>query len=590
MSSPTVPWAKRRFTSVTSAGASNVVVPLPPRDNRDARDIATKMTLGGVRSALVASAARIGMDELRKQMKGATWQEEGWACWRQIGELHYAAEVHSNAASRLKLELVRTDPTNGGDVKLDDVPIDELSFPDLVAMSAMRDLAGDSPSGLSELMRTADLNWFIAGDCMLVGMIPRDNNDSDTLDADDSVYPAMRTNTYEGSLTNLTWRIYGTTEIRQKGSTIIVGGQEYAEDEIVTIRLWNPDPQNCLASDSGVRSLLPVLRVLIGLAMHVGATIDSRLAGAGAFILPASATALGVNAPEEDDSVNPVIESIMETMLTPIKNRDSASAVVPVFLTVPDDVAFQPQHITFSTPFDGMVHDLTDLFIRRTALGLNMPPEILLGQGDSNHWGAWAIQEDNVRTHLIPPMQRLADGIVREYLRVVMVEAGVDPSDAAAYSLVVDPHALIDRPNRHAEALALYSIGALNQGSLLDASGFRAEDSPTYGADPAVQLAFQLLLAQPVLIKDVGFDNLVQQFRLALMVGPGPVAPEPAAQNEEDAQEADPNAPGAQVPPADVSAPVTAAPGAPPVVASGAISPESNVGRLLKANGLLQDA
>lgn len=572
-----IPWQR---PARTPFGPSSVVISFTPRQ-RQVGEGAVIKTLGSYMGSLTASAARVTREELSKRIKGEDWQLEAWACMAQVGELHYAAHAHANGVSRLIMELVRTNE-DGGDVKINDVPTDELSEPDIFAMQAMKDLAGDSPSGLAELQRMAALNLFVAGECMLVGLIADDAYDGDSGGgayssndaADDGPFGSSAAD-YEGPLTELTWRIYAITEIKRtggEGSDLKIAGKVYSPDEIVLIRLWNPHPMNCQLADSPVRSVLPILRTLIALQMHISATCDSRMAGAGVFVMPASATALGVTSlpeGEEDEQVNPVIQMIMETMLTPIRDRDSASALVPGMLTVPDDVPFQPYHMTFATPFDATVPVLIDLMIRRLALGLDMPPEVLLGMGDASHWNAWQVQEDNVRTHVMPVGMRLADAWVREYLRPVLAELGVDEPTASAYSLTPDPNALIDRPNRQPEALALYSIGALNQGALLDASGFRAEDSPTYGVDPAVQLAFQLLLAQPVLIKDVGFDVLVQQFRAALITGPGGVQPEGAIPPDDpNAQEANPLAPGAQPAgpitiPAAPGPPVTGLPTAP---------------------------
>lgn len=552
MPDASLPWSKRRGPY----GASSINIPFAPRDTRDARDIANRMSLEPERrrqrtwrEAITASAARLNRAQIAKlgKGKGEAWQDEAWACYGQVGELHYAAQAHANGVGRLFFELLRTDE-DGGDVKLNDVPPADWTAADQVAINAMTDLAGDSPTGLGELQRMAAINLFIAGDCALVGMVPQNATDSDAtgLIAPPPVQviqPAAVDEDYTGPLTSLTWRIYSTGELKQEGSTVTISGQDYDSSEVVVIRLWNPHPRNCMAADSPVRASLPVLRELIGLTMHISATIDSRLAGAGVLYMPASAMASTVSDnPEEDDNVNPVVEDLISSMVTPIKDRDSASAVVPFIITIPDDAPWRPEFQTFSTPFDGMTKELRDEAIRRLALGLDMPPEVLLGVGDSSHWNAWQVQEDNVRTHVMPVGFRLCDALTREYLRVVMVEAGIPEAEAANYSLTPDASALIDRPNRADEALALYRIGALTQGALLDASGFRAEDSPSYGADAAIQFAIQMVMEQPSLAISIGLDKLVDQLRAAFSGVPG--QPIPAIDEDPDAQGMlDPNAP-----------------------------------------------
>src|SRR3546814_15969461 len=77
--------------------------------------------------------------------------------------------------------------------------------------------------------------------------------------------------------------------------------------------------------------------------------------------------------------------AFMDAMITPIRDRSSAAAVVPLTVPIPDDgtgraaadyVHFQ----TFSTPSDEERRELREEAIRRLALGQDAPPEVLLGQ------------------------------------------------------------------------------------------------------------------------------------------------------------------------------------------------------------------
>src|SRR3546814_7696452 len=103
----------------------------------------------------------------------------------------------------------------------------------------------------------------------------------------------------------------------------------------------------------------------------------------------------------------------------------SAAAVVPLTVPIPDNgtgraaadyVHFQ----TFSTPFDEETRELREEAIRRLALGQDAPPEVLLGLGSMNHWGAWLVKEDTITTHVEPPLARFCDALTTQFLRPVL--------------------------------------------------------------------------------------------------------------------------------------------------------------------------
>src|SRR5690606_36056378 len=124
------------------------------------------------------------------------------------------------------------------------------------------------------------------------------------------------------------------------------------------------------------RSSLPVLRELVSLTMMVGAQTDSRLAGAGVFIVPDEARRAMLRAmgKSEDSDENPLADALIEAMSTAISDRSSAASFTPLVLTVPGDQADAFRHISFSTPLDKETQKLRDEAIRRLALGQDAPP------------------------------------------------------------------------------------------------------------------------------------------------------------------------------------------------------------------------
>src|SRR5690606_33672934 len=112
-------------------------------------------------------------------------------------------------------------------------------------------------------------------------------------------------------------------------------------DTSTIIRIWNPHPRQAWEADSSVRANLPVLREVMAFSQHITATVESRLAGAGTLCIPHSATMPNPKQSESDGvealHPDPFVDGLMQAMITPISDRDDASAVVPVVVKVPDE-------------------------------------------------------------------------------------------------------------------------------------------------------------------------------------------------------------------------------------------------------------
>src|SRR3546814_12411598 len=75
--------------------------------------------------------------------------------------------------------------------------------------------------------------------------------------------------------------------------------------------------------------------------MHISAQTDSRLAGAGVLFMMQSAQAKVAGESEDDEDVD-FNDAFMEAMLTPIRDRASAAAVVPLTVPIPDAGTARP--------------------------------------------------------------------------------------------------------------------------------------------------------------------------------------------------------------------------------------------------------
>jgi hypothetical protein len=168
--------------------------------------------------------------------------------------------------------------------------------------------------------------------------------------------------------------------------------------------------------------------------------------------------------------------ALSEAMITPIEDRGAASAVVPIVVRAPGAVLGNAQFISFTTPLSEAAQSLRMEAIRRLALGMDMPPEVLLGTGDVNHWGAWQIDEAALKTHIEPACELICDALTRRFLIPALAGMGalVDPT----LRIEADTSDLRLRPDHSADAVTLYDRLELNGSALRRETGFEEGDAP----------------------------------------------------------------------------------------------------------------
>jgi len=506
----------------------------------------------GAINSITASAVRITNKTVAstsfRRTTHESWQDDGWSMYDLVSELRFVATTLAQRTSKAKLFV----GTVANDPGTDPIPTEDESKKQI--LSAL----GDGHLGLSRLVERLTINLFIPGDGWLVG-IPKDmleesEAERDAREVGNGTTPANQRGYGEitspqrvdrtpkdpaaevddepldqSTLDDLDWRMLSIAEVQFMQGDLVqlrLGPTEQEivrarPDDLYLIRVWRPHPKYWWSADSPTRSALPVLRELVGLTMHISAQVDSRLAGAGLFVVPESASRAAKRAQgiPDDSPEDPFTDALIQSMLTPIGDRSNASAVVPLVVTAPDDVADKFHHITFDKPLDTEARPLREEAIRRLALGLDAPPELLLGTDGMNHWGAWLVQEEVVTAHIEPPLQLICDALTTQYLRPILVANGMSVDEAEQWVIWYDVSDLIVRPNRSADAQVLYEKGAISAKALRKANGFDEEDAPKEEIDdPAINAAFEMVQQDPALMLRPGLAILVEQLK-ALLAG-----------------------------------------------------------------------
>ncbi len=492
-----------------------VIVQQPPAPST-ATATARSLTAAATRPARAAASAAVTSPALGSR----SWQAEAWAAYDEVGEERFLASTLAGRLSQARL-YVQHKPSQGPHSSLRDDPTDvtdTASTRTAQLAEAVLAALGASQQDLGQMLQRLATNLFVAGEGWLVG-VPRHVID----DIAPSSAPSVTAPSPDPALTDLVWRVLAVTEVAAVGSTgdrirLNLGTDgsapvEVSVDEVYMVRVWRPHPARYWEADSPTRACLPILRELIGLTRHISAQIDSRLAGAGILVVPSSASAaLASDAADSSayGAPDPFVAALMDSMLRPIENRDDASAVVPLVVTVPDEAADKMSHLTFSSALDSGARDLRDEAIRRLALAQDAPPELLLGSGAMNHWGAWLTREDTVTTHIEPVLALICDALTSQYLRPVLLSAGLSEEEVRTLSVGYDVSALVARPNRSEEALNLHRAGAVSDEALREASGFDDSDAKPLD-ERALMQALAMVSKRPDLMGTIGIGPLTEE-------------------------------------------------------------------------------
>lgn len=415
-------------------------------------------------SALTASGQRIkSKDADSLQRLAQAWQKRAFGYYDMLGEIKYASQFYSRALSQIRLFPAELDADG-----------DWVETEDANAVEAL-DRIQDPGGGRTALQANYGRLMFLAGEAYL--FVSHD----DETDVEQ-------------------WEMLSTDELRVQGTTYLryaapsTQGQEFHEisdddwtpdntQEGLAYRIWQRHPQYSLLPDSTMQGVLDLCEELVLLTQAVRARARSRLAGAGILfvddkIAPAPLEPVGDEDPEEDI----FMRDLTEAMTSPISNEGSAAAVVPLVVRVgvPEgaNLANLVYHLQLVDPIQ--LYPETGLryeCIKRIAIGLDMPPEVLLGLTDANHWTGWMIDEQTWTHHLKPKADQLVADLTSAYYHPTLKSAGV--ADWDRFSIQYDASAIINHPDRSKDAKDLYDRRAIGKTALRDAAGFAEDDAPT---------------------------------------------------------------------------------------------------------------
>lgn len=460
--------------------------------------------------ALTAAAVQLqindkGEVEKFKQRRAggsSDWQSEAWEYYDAIGEIKYAFNLVASVVSRIRLYAAAIDSPSESPVPVNN---SEIIDPRLAAAAERALSRLDSAyGGQAGLLKDAALNLSVTGECYLVQFPER-----------------------KGSGLKESWDIRSTDELQldSKNSYVIIPRRDIIGTQssrsgangiklpntAFVGRIWRAHPRYSEEADSSLRGLLDLCSELLLLNRTFRATARSRL-NAGALYLPDGLSVAASPDPDypydDENDLNPGMtaeeaadefeDQLMDAMTTPIRDEDSASAVVPLIIRGPAELGDKIKQFKFERSFDPALADRSDKVLERILMGLDVPKDIVTGLANVKYTNAQTIDDNLYKAHIEPLMLLIADALTVAYLRPALLAAGFVEEDVARVCIWYDPSAIATRNDRAADADIGFDKMAVSYEAWRRAHGFAATDAPD-----ANEMAIRLLVEKGVLSQEL---------------------------------------------------------------------------------------
>jgi hypothetical protein len=428
-----------------------------------------------VHRALTGAGARLNLDDPKALMvRRRDWQEAAWGYRDSVPELRFACRFVSMSLSRLRIFPAENQPRGQEPLPLGQDSKSTISArTQAAALAAIERLDLDS-RGVNMMARLGE-NMEVAAEAYLLGQRDPESPSGEK------------------------WTVRSVTEVRVDGSgkiSLVEPGsgrstpQELVPGEVELLRIWNPHPQYYEWPDSELSANLDTCEELRLYDRLLRASARSRIGSGTALYIPEefSLTRAGsapvradVDGTDEDD--DPFMDDLVAAMIEPISSEDSPEAVVPMVIRGPAFVGDQPAKdligvVQLGRQDPERVIEYRDAATTKLGRNINLPPEVMSGMGDTNHWSAWSIDANTCKNHIEPRAELICDSLTVAYLRPALLAVGCPPEEVAKVCLWFDPSELVQNPNRGQDARDAHGAGVLSDLALARTLGFPDEDMP----------------------------------------------------------------------------------------------------------------
>lgn len=419
--------------------------------------------------------------DVGRRARARKWQSDAYDLLESIPELGFALMMKASTAGQGELK-VRRRTEDGGWRDVTGVPAPPVDDPEGepippdpadVAAIRVRDRLKGPQGGYQSLIELFVLHREVAGECRLVG---RDDQDGER------------------------WEIFSVEQcVRERGAWLLVDPGDTdgvsvgsaAKKEPLTgafVEVWRrPAPRNTNDAWSALRPLIPTGLECVDVSNSIRAIGRSRTIADLLVVSEGMTFGTTDEMSDGEDDFDVLVDEFATHYGTPIE--PDGDPIPPMMLQLPykfmrDGI----KKISLAREFDRFSLELRRDERDRFALGLDMPPEMLLGKKGLSHWMGWNLDQDFVVKHLMPAGGAAAEFFTSSYFQPRLAveplsgeQGGVELGEkvAAEFVLEYDPTPIAVKPDLSQNAKDVHRAGVLSDDALLRSTGFSDEDGVT---------------------------------------------------------------------------------------------------------------
>lgn len=377
---------------------------------------------------VTASAMRVTPSRTTNysERRNLTWQRKAFVYAKLIPELNYASRFYAKMLKRLRIyPAFRTASDEVEPIK-EGLPVDLL------------DRIQDPGGGRSQILSSYGRLMFMIGEGFLFGQ--------------DLSKPTER------------WMFVNPDELEINEKAIVWKPTESGEPRTLPLRtteayrMWTPDPERSGEAESPMRAAIEIAEELDLLTKAVRSTAVTRMLN-GLLKVPAELS-FGSAEPgvEDDPEANPFLQEMVDHINGAVENAGTAEAAAPWIAEGAAEFLDKLEWIRLHDPAtDYLERELRREAIDRLAIGMDLPPEILKGMAEANHWGARQIMHDTWRSHGSVVAEQFCDDLADAYLRPALRDANFERW--AEVVVAYDDSNVVVPPDRTDDADKAYDRG-----------------------------------------------------------------------------------------------------------------------------------
>jgi hypothetical protein len=210
-----------------------------------------------------------------------------------------------------------------------------------------------------------------------------------------------------------------------------------------------------------MRAALEIGEELLILTKSVHSTATSRLARAPMLKMPIEIMPPPLDTEGDEDPENdPFQQDFTEYLEYAIENPSSAGASSPFVLWAAYDYLDRVDKIPLHDPqTDYLERDLRAEAVKRLGYSLDLPPEVLTGFAQANHWTGAVIMDAIWSDHGDPKMKQFCHDLADMYLRPALRQEGYP--DWENITVWYDATEVVINPDRSDDANEAWDRGAI---------------------------------------------------------------------------------------------------------------------------------